>query len=220
MAGTVVVLGGGTGGLVAARRLRRLLGPRGDRVVLVDRDLTYRFAPSFLWVMSGARRPGQITANLAAMRRHGIEILQADVLEIDTDSRSVKTTETALTYDRLVLALGAELARRTRLYAPLRASHSSTPVGSGSISASHLHQRLDTIARIRQDRVQGTGTRSGGSFLSGLPIRTRSRLPGSEGVQPIARGATPDYGVGCRRFSRRPEWGRRSRATSATASRR
>lgn len=110
MAGTVVVLGGGTGGLVAARRLRRLLGPRGGRVVLVDRDLTYQFAPSFLWVMNGTRRPRQITANLAALRRHGIEILQADVLEIDTDGRSVKTTETALTYDRLVVALGAELA--------------------------------------------------------------------------------------------------------------
>lgn len=109
VAGTVVVLGGGTGGLVAARRLRRLLDP-DDRVVLVERDLTYRFAPSFLWVMSGTRRPEQITANLGALRRHGIEILEADVLDIDTEGRSVKTTEAAVTYDRLVIALGAELA--------------------------------------------------------------------------------------------------------------
>ena len=108
MSGIVVVLGGGTGGLVAARRLRRLLGPR-SRVVLVERDLTYRFAPSFLWVMSGTRRPEQITANLGALRRHGIEILKADVLDIDAEGRSVKTTETTVTYDRLVIALGAEL---------------------------------------------------------------------------------------------------------------
>ena len=34
---TVVILGGGTGGLVAARRLRHLLDA-ADRVVLVDRS--------------------------------------------------------------------------------------------------------------------------------------------------------------------------------------
>jgi NADH dehydrogenase FAD-containing subunit len=44
---TVVVLGGGTGGIVAARRLRRLFDP-ADRVVVVDRRDTYRFVPSFL----------------------------------------------------------------------------------------------------------------------------------------------------------------------------
>ena len=51
---TVVILGGGTGGLVAARRLRRLLAP-ADRVVVVDRSSTYQFAPSLLWVLTGAR---------------------------------------------------------------------------------------------------------------------------------------------------------------------
>lgn len=37
---TVAILGGGTGGLVAARRLRRSLDP-ADRVVLVDRGPTF-----------------------------------------------------------------------------------------------------------------------------------------------------------------------------------
>lgn len=106
---TAVVLGGGTGGLVAARRLRRHLGRRG-RVVLVDRDLAHRFAPSFLWVMTGARRPAQITGDLRRLQRRGLELLQAEVLEIDTESRRVRTTETALDYDALVIALGAALA--------------------------------------------------------------------------------------------------------------
>ncbi len=111
MAGNVVVLGGGIGGLVAARRLRRLLGShgRGGRVVLIDRDLTYRFAPSFLWVITGARRPEQITAELGGLKRKGIDVLRAEVLEVDTDGRTVKTTEGALPYERLVIALGAEL---------------------------------------------------------------------------------------------------------------
>jgi sulfide:quinone oxidoreductase len=109
---TVVVLGGGTGGLVAAHQLRRLLDP-SDRVVVVERDHTYRYAPSFLWVLTGARRPAQITADLRRLRRRGIEFVEADILGIDTTQRRVKTTEAELTYDRLVVSLGAELAPDT-----------------------------------------------------------------------------------------------------------
>ena len=106
---TIVILGGGTGGLVAARRLRRRLDP-ADRVVLVDRDATFGFAPSYLWVMTGARRPAQITTERRRLRRTGIEVLQADVLEIDPTHHTVKTSEAELSFDRLVIALGAELA--------------------------------------------------------------------------------------------------------------
>lgn len=110
MAGkTVAVLGGGAGGLVAARLLRRRLD-RGDRVVLVERDPVHRFAPSFLWVMGGSRRPEQVTADLRPLRRRGIELVEAEARAIDTDGRRVETSEGAIAYDRLVIALGAELA--------------------------------------------------------------------------------------------------------------
>ncbi len=55
---TVLVLGGGTGGITTARALRRRLAST-DRVVLVERSPIFQFAPSFLWVMSGSRRTGQ-----------------------------------------------------------------------------------------------------------------------------------------------------------------
>jgi sulfide:quinone oxidoreductase len=106
---TIVILGGGTGGLVAARRLRRSLDP-ADRVVLADRDPTFRFAPSYLWVMTGARRPAQITTDRRRLRRAGIEVLQAEVVEIDPTNHKVKTTDDEVSFDRLVIALGAELA--------------------------------------------------------------------------------------------------------------
>lgn len=110
MAGdSIVVLGGGTGGVVAARRLRRRLEP-ADRVVLVERDPTYRFAPSFLWVMTGARRPEQVTADLGRLRRRGIEVLEAEVLGIETGRQAVATTSGEVRYERLVISLGAELA--------------------------------------------------------------------------------------------------------------
>jgi sulfide:quinone oxidoreductase len=106
---TVVVLGGGTGGLVAARSLRRLLDA-ADRIVVVDRSADYQFAPSFLWVMTGTRRAGQVSAQRARLRRAGLEVVQAEVREIDLSGRQVKTTEAEIGFDRLVVALGAELA--------------------------------------------------------------------------------------------------------------
>jgi sulfide:quinone oxidoreductase len=110
MAGhTVVVLGGGTGGIVTARRLRRQLAAE-DRVVVVERDPVYRFAPSFLWVLTGERRPEQISADLPRMRRRGIELVEAEARAIDTDARRVETANGPIAYDRLVLALGAGLA--------------------------------------------------------------------------------------------------------------
>ena len=105
----VVVLGGGTGGLVASHRLRREL-PREDRVVLVERDVVYRFAPSFLWVLTGQRRPEQLSADLTRVTRRGIELVTADALGIDTHAGQVETSRGTIAYDRLVIALGAELA--------------------------------------------------------------------------------------------------------------
>jgi sulfide:quinone oxidoreductase len=106
---TVVVLGGGTGGIVAAHRLRRELAA-DDRVVLVERDPVYRFAPSFLWVLTGERRPEQISRDLGCLRRRGIEVVPAEARAIDTDARRIETANGPIAYDRLVVALGAELA--------------------------------------------------------------------------------------------------------------
>ena len=51
---TILVLGGGIGGIVAASNLRKGLS-REHRVVLVEREERYAFAPSFLWLMTGLR---------------------------------------------------------------------------------------------------------------------------------------------------------------------
>src|SRR3989337_58317 len=109
MAGeTVVILGGGTGGLVAANHLVRKKD--GHRVVLVERDPIYRFAPSFLWVMSGARRPEQVTVDLRRLTRRGVKLTQAGVRAIDVGAGRVETSTGSIPHDRLVIALGAELA--------------------------------------------------------------------------------------------------------------
>ena len=110
MAGkTVLVLGGGVGGIVAANALRQRLGAE-HRVVLVDKRGEYVFAPSLLWVMVGQRRPAQITKDLRRMLRPGVEVLLAEVQELQPERGRVRAGGQDLAYDYLVVALGADLA--------------------------------------------------------------------------------------------------------------
>ncbi|MFQ5878674.1 MAG: NAD(P)/FAD-dependent oxidoreductase [Dehalococcoidia bacterium] len=109
MAGkTVLILGGGVGGLVAANELRHRLS-KEHRIIVVDREREHRFQASYLWLMVGWRKPAAISRDLAALNRRGIEYRQADVLSIDLPNNAVETSGGTIPYDYLVIALGAEL---------------------------------------------------------------------------------------------------------------
>jgi|SRR5659263_12679 len=104
---TILVLGGGIGGVVTANRLRRKLD-RSHRVVLVDREPTFSFAASYLWVMTGDRTTRQITRPLQRLTRRGIDVVIGDIEAIDPATRTATIDGHELTADHLVVALGAE----------------------------------------------------------------------------------------------------------------
>ena len=101
--------GGGIGGVATANRLRRHLDRR-HRVVLVNRDPDFTYAASYLWVMTGSRRPEQITRALKRLERRGIEVMIGDVTDIDPTSRTLTVGQRTLTGDHLVVSLGADWA--------------------------------------------------------------------------------------------------------------
>jgi len=103
---TVVVLGAGVGGLIAATRLRDQL-PEQDQVVLVDRSFDGVLGLSLLWVMRGWRTPEQVRVRPSKLP--GIDMRTAEVQTIDTTTRTVHTDQGPLSYDALVIALGAAL---------------------------------------------------------------------------------------------------------------
>jgi sulfide:quinone oxidoreductase len=104
---SVVVLGGGTGGLVAATRLRRMLDPE-HRITIIDRSPYYTFEPSLTWVMAGRRTLPRITRDLRKLRKKGINVHTAEITAIDLEARRVTYGKSEIEFDYLVIALGAE----------------------------------------------------------------------------------------------------------------
>jgi sulfide:quinone oxidoreductase len=109
---TVVVLGGGVGGVVTARELRNRLA-RQHRVVLIDREREHLFAPSLLWLMVGLRRAEAIKRPLRRLERKGIDVRLGEVEKIDPEARSVTVGGEPIASDYLVVSLGAELTPET-----------------------------------------------------------------------------------------------------------
>lgn len=106
---TTVILGGGVGGIVTARELRRL-APAEHRIVLVERNPLHAFAPSFLWLMVGQRTRDEITRPLRELLPPGVEVVHAAARRIDTANRRLELESETLAFDDLVIATGTELA--------------------------------------------------------------------------------------------------------------
>lgn len=106
---TVLILGGGVGGLVTANELRRRLGKEHE-VVLVDKEGRHIFWPSLLWLQVGLRKPENIARDLARLEKKGIRVIKGEVERIDPERKVVEVNGIELVADYLVVSLGAQLA--------------------------------------------------------------------------------------------------------------
>ncbi len=105
---TILVLGGGLGGITAASALRRLCGP-DHRVVVIERRAKFSLHMANLWLMTGERRQAaEGERDLAHLAEHGIEWVQAQIEAIDPIARTVRTGDGVLEGDYLIIALGAD----------------------------------------------------------------------------------------------------------------
>ena len=105
----VVIVGGGFGGLAAARALEGA----AVQVVLVDRVNHHLFQPLLYQVATAALSPADIAWPLRTLFRgqQNIRITLGEVTKIDRAARCVLLSETApIPYDRLILAPGARHA--------------------------------------------------------------------------------------------------------------
>jgi NADH dehydrogenase len=100
----VVIVGGGFGGLYAARGLARA----PVRVTIVDRHNYHLFRPMLYQVATGLLSADEIAAPIRSIlrRQANADVLMAEVVGVDAEKRLVRTREGDVEYDYLVLATG------------------------------------------------------------------------------------------------------------------
>jgi NADH dehydrogenase len=103
----VVIIGGGFGGIAAARTLRRA----NVDITLIDRTNHFIFQPLLYQVATAALAPSDITAPIRWILRSqkNTEVLMAEAREIDTERRVVRVDDELreLPYDYLIIASGS-----------------------------------------------------------------------------------------------------------------
>jgi NADH dehydrogenase len=100
-----VIVGGGFGGLWAARALRKA----PVRITLVDRRNHHLFQPLLYQVATAALNPSDIAAPIRSILRSqkNVTVLLGEAKSIDVPGRRVVLEDGAIAYDHLILATGA-----------------------------------------------------------------------------------------------------------------
>jgi sulfide:quinone oxidoreductase len=106
---TIIILGGGVGGIVTANELGNHLNGK-HKIILIEKNSEHTFAPSYLWLMNGDRKKNQISVPLKSLLKKNIEAVNATVNEIVPAEKKVTANGKEYHYDFLVIALGADLA--------------------------------------------------------------------------------------------------------------
>jgi NADH dehydrogenase len=105
MAPHVVIVGGGFGGLAAAKELAKA----PVRVTLLDRRNHHLFQPLLYQVATAALNPADIAYPIRAAlsTQHNVRVLLAEVESIDVAAKKLKLDDGEIQYDYLVVATGA-----------------------------------------------------------------------------------------------------------------
>ncbi len=102
----IVVVGGGFGGVAAARTARALLDRQHD-VTLVDRSRRTYLCGALPLLIVGERAAAGVSRSLGSLTNRGVRYVEAEVQALDLASRTVLTSAGTLEYDFLVVAPGA-----------------------------------------------------------------------------------------------------------------
>ena len=101
----VVIIGGGFGGLYAAKEL----GDANIKLTLIDRRNFHLFQPLLYQVATGGLSPGDIASPLRAVlnKQKNTKVYKSEVIDIDTKSKEIVLRYRTIPYDTLIVASGS-----------------------------------------------------------------------------------------------------------------
>ncbi len=106
----VLILGGGFGGLAAANEIRNNLTSSQVKITVIDKKDWFMVGFAKLWIIKGIRTFENSIGSLNQLIKKEINFLKEEIIQIDLQNKQIKTTTKTLSYDFLIIAMGAVLA--------------------------------------------------------------------------------------------------------------
>ncbi|GAB6946430.1 FAD/NAD(P)-binding oxidoreductase [Vulcanisaeta sp. JCM 16161] len=105
----ILILGGGVGGVVAAKRIAERIRGRVDAEITIINDTDYYLLPPLLVnIALGDIEPSKAQLPLSMLERRGVKFVKAKVTRVDPDNRVVETDQGKFNYDYLLASLGVD----------------------------------------------------------------------------------------------------------------
>ena len=109
---TIVIIGGGSGGLSTANhlayKLREQVKNGEVKIILVEGSQRHYYQPGFLEIPFGLMTPSSTYRSLSEMLAEGIKLVPEFATTLDLKNRLVRTDGESINYDFLVIATGAK----------------------------------------------------------------------------------------------------------------
>jgi NADH:quinone reductase (non-electrogenic) len=190
----ILIVGGGFGGLAAARELARTLGGSQD----VGAGLLDSVNYTTFWPMVPSVIPSDVEVRHLAhsirriLRPLGVEFFQEEVTEVDFEAREVKTNEGTFSYDYLILSPGS----RTTFFGTPGAEENAMDI-KGLRDAlrvrNHIIDRFEEAERLRGDHDGGLLTFV---FVGGGPTGVEAAAETHDLIFDVLKGDYPNVDFG------------------------
>ncbi len=106
----VVILGGGFGGLAAANEIRNTLDSSKVKITIIDKKDWFMVGYAKLWIMNGTRTFENSIGSLNELPKKQINFIKDEIIEINPENNFVKTKSENISFDFLIISMGAVLA--------------------------------------------------------------------------------------------------------------
>ena len=109
---TILVLGGGIGGISTAKELSRKIGNEDGinlaRILVFEKEKQNVFGPSLTWLMVGKRDREDVQKETKDIESRGIEVVFGDIETVDPKQLSVTVQGKTYRGDYMIVSLGVE----------------------------------------------------------------------------------------------------------------
>ena len=105
----VVIVGGGTAGIMLANRLRKNLAAREADITVIERRKQHYYQSGWLTLLFDIDKPESLTRNVSELVAKGVDVLFDEAKTVDASRKLIKTRSGSVPYDYLVIATGAKL---------------------------------------------------------------------------------------------------------------